>query len=111
MKPKRRYLSTGEKVKVISRQNGRCACGCREKLEVGSIQYDHAFPIHLGGTNDMENFRALITKHHLKKTKKEAKVRAKIRRIKETGGLKRKKLSVKDKAIARVLASPCKPLV
>lgn len=105
MTEKRRYLSAGEKVAVISRQKFRCACGCRQKLDVDglSIEFDHALPIWLGGTNDLENFRALIKKHHLKKTKKEAKARAKIKRIKESGGLTRKKPSAKDKAIAKAL--------
>jgi len=103
MTEKRRYLSASEKVIVINRQNGRCSCGCRKKLEAGLIQYDHALPLHLGGSNDLENFRALITKHHGKKTTKELKVRAKIKRIKEAGGLTRKKPSAKDKMIAKAL--------
>lgn len=92
----RRYLSPKEKLAVRLRQENMCACGCKEPLESG-VHYDHDTPLHLGGSNDVDNFRALKPKHHIAKSAKEAKTRAKVARIKEQGGLLRKKKSRAEK--------------
>lgn len=95
----RRRLAQYEKLKVLMRQRFQCACGCQERLEDGQTDYDHALPLHLGGTNDLDNFRALKRGHHAKKSAKESKVRAKIRRIKESKGLLKKPMNKKEKTL------------
>lgn len=100
---KRRYLSASEKLAVVKRQDGKCACGCQEKLEVGSIDFHHAVPLQFGGDNSLHNFRALIKKHHLEITKKDTKARAKADRIAKREGLMKKRLSEKDKAMQRII--------
>lgn len=82
MMTQRKYLSAAEKSRVLDRQRNRCACGCRQQLVVGQIQFDHRLALQFGGTNDLSNFVALITKHHLEKTKGEATLRAKCDRMK-----------------------------
>lgn len=78
---KRKYLSMGDKLIVCRRQNFKCACGCGETLNMGETNYDHALALIFGGTNDLENFRALKLRHHLEKTKREIKELAKAKRI------------------------------
>lgn len=81
MTEKRRSLSPSAKAKIIDRQRGICACGCRENLQIGQIDYDHALALQFGGTNDLSNFVALIRKHHRAKSNDENIKRAKADRI------------------------------
>lgn len=77
---KRRSLSNTAKASVIERQRGLCACGCRESLTIGEIDYDHVLSLGLGGTNDLSNFVALKRKHHRQKSNDENSRRAKADR-------------------------------
>lgn len=101
MTEKRRYLSPAEKARVVLRQGGRCACGCREKLEPGQIEFDHRLALQFGGTNSLDNFEALIKRHHKKKSNDENTKRAKADRLrlKHSGQW----LNAKDKVLARIL--------
>ena len=67
------------------------------------IQFDHAQELRFGGTNDLENFRALITKHHLEKTIEGHKQAAKMKRIEARDGLRLPRMTARDKALAKVL--------
>ena len=102
MTVRRKYLSPSEKITVRTRQNHKCAC-CGEPLTMGGVEYDHIIPISLDGTNDLSNFQALNKGHHTRKSVKELKARAKVKRIKAQGGLLRKKKNQADKAIERIL--------
>lgn len=95
---KRRYLSPSEKSRLIDKQRGRCACGCRGELIVGQIDFDHAVALQFGGTNDFSNFVALIRKHHRAKSNTENTQRAKADRIaaKHSG----RWLNAKDRELA-----------
>lgn len=77
---KRRRFSPAALAIVWARQKGLCACGCKEALIVGQVDYDHQRPLSMGGDDTLENLRALIRKHHLAKTRAEATVRAKMDR-------------------------------
>ena len=79
---KRRYLSPSEKSRVIDRQHGKCACGCKKPLVIGQIDFDHVLDLQFGGTNALENFCALIRKHHRAKSNANNTLRAKADRIK-----------------------------
>ena len=105
MTARRRYLSGKDKLLVRQRQDNLCACGCKEPLAMGGTQYDHALPLSLGGSNDLENFRALNPRHHMKKTIRELKARAKIARIQTQDGLRIKKKSRADKAMEKFLGA------
>ena len=100
----RRYPSPSEKKIVRLRQQNICACGCGEMLESG-VHYDHIRGLWDEGTNDLGNFQALKPGHHAKKTAKEAKRRAKLKRIQAQDGLRKKKPSQADKAIERILGA------
>lgn len=90
---------------IIERQNRMCACGCDEPLgtDPRDIQYDHAVPLWNGGKDTSENLRALKKRHHLAKTRREAKDRAKMKRIVERSGMIKRKMSRQDKALAHYL--------
>lgn len=79
---KRRYLSASEKSRLLDRQRNICACGCGETLVIGKIDYDHILDRQFGGTEALENFCALVRKHHRKKTDANTTLRAKCDRMK-----------------------------
>lgn len=102
---KRRQLTPGQKMMILKRQDFICACSCAEKItDIRDVHFDHALPLHLGGTNDLENFRALKVKHHMAKSGREAAARAKVRRIQDRDGLLKRRLSASDKVMAKVFA-------
>lgn len=99
---KRRYLSASEKARVIERQSGKCACGCRGALEIGAIDFDHVLDLQFGGTNDLSNFCALIRKHHKIKSNANNTIRAKCDRIREKH--EGRWLNAKDRQLASILS-------
>lgn len=80
---KRRYLTPARKQEVRERYQNKCGCGCGESLPESDkgVHYDHVLPLWLGGSNDIDNFAPVLEDHHLKKTVRETKQRAKIKRI------------------------------
>lgn len=90
---------------IIERQDGKCACGCGEELgtDPRDIQYDHERPLWNGGEDTPENLRAVKRKHHLLKTIGEARDRAKMKRIIERDGLRKPRMSRRDKILANYL--------
>lgn len=90
---------------IIARQEGRCACGCNEPLgtDPRSIQFDHAIELWNGGEDTPENLRALKPKHHLLKTIRESKNRAKVKRIIEREGMGKRRMNRQDKMLAKYL--------
>ena len=91
---------------IVERQAGMCACGCEEPLgtDPRDIQYDHKIPLWAGGEDTPENLRATIKKHHLVKTIRETKDRAKFVRIAERAGLSKRKMNRQDRMLAKMLA-------
>lgn len=98
----RRRLSPSEKARVIARQENRCACGCKETLIVGQIDFDHVRPLAIGGTNDLSNFVALARRHHIAKSAQETRERAKADRIKAKH--EGTHLNARDRELQRILA-------
>ena len=98
---KRRRFSAAALAKVWDRQGHLCACGCGEPLVVGHVDYDHEIPLWADGPDTLENLRALIRKHHLPKTKREATQRAKEARVrsKHDGTW----LNAKDRELERIM--------
>lgn len=78
----RRTLSAMDKIRILLAQDGKCACGCGEKLQAPQIQFDHHNQSSLSDDQSLENFRALSTDHHKIKTRADAKARGKVRRVK-----------------------------
>lgn len=67
---------------ILFRQEHKCACGCGTFLLPGEpVQYDHHLALHMGGEDHPDNLRALIPEHHMVVTVRQAKARAKVRRI------------------------------
>ena len=96
----RRRLSPDQRRLVRERQGNLCSCGCNEPL-AARVEYDHDTALWAGGDNDIANFRALRPGCHTKKTVSEAKQRGKEKRIREQDGLRRKKLTRKEKIALR----------
>ena len=91
MNEPRKPLRNWEFGKLVLDQGGLCGCGCGEKLIFGPrlIRDEHLVQLAIGGSNDLSNrslWRIECTKP---KDVKDAKVRAKIRRL--TGANKEKK--------------------
>lgn len=99
----RRQPTPHQKARIIERQNGLCACGCREALgtDPRDIQFDHVHEIWEGGGNDLDNFAALKRRHHLAKTVRKTKERAKCDRLAALGG--RRKMTAAERELARIL--------
>lgn len=76
---RRRYLTAKRKAWIWHRQDGRCA-ECKWGAEFKAMQWDHVLPICLGGDNRAENWQGLCGRCHLRKTKREAGMRAKADR-------------------------------
>ena len=92
---------------IIERQDGFCACGCEEELgtDPRDIQFDHELALHLGGEDTPENLRALKKRHHLVKTIRETKDRAKFVRIAERAGLSKRRMNRQDQMLAKMLGA------
>ncbi len=89
---------------ILKRQRNRCACGCRKKFSgIRDIHFDHIIALADGGTDTPDNLQALKLKHHKRKSKREGKTRAKVKRIRETNGLLKKKLSRRERVMADFL--------
>lgn len=46
---KRGKLTKFEFASLFLEQNGRCACGCGERLEAGKVDEEHSKPVAMGG--------------------------------------------------------------
>jgi len=89
---------------IVARQNGKCACGCGEPLgDPRDIEFDHALDLQWGGQDTPENLRALLKRHHLEKTVRGHKDRAKVERIRQQDGLRKRKMNARDKAMAKMM--------
>ncbi len=89
---------------ILRRQRNRCACGCRRRFDgLQDINWDHIVALVDGGEDTAENLQALKLKHHKRKSARETTARAKVKRIQETDGLRKKKLSRRDKVMAEYL--------
>lgn len=90
---------------IIERQGGICACGCEEELgtDPRDIQFDHELALHLGGEDTSDNLRALKKRHHLAKTIRETKDRAKFLRIAERDGMSKRRMNRRDRELAKML--------
>lgn len=83
MTEKRRPLTKKQRAELYLEQKGRCY-ECGEFRTLAEFDDDHRLPLHLGGTNDIEN-RKLICREtcHRAKSIAEAKARGKVRRIRK----------------------------
>lgn len=90
---------------IVKRQDGKCACGCDEPLgtDPRDIQYDHEIELWAGGEDSPDNLRALKRKHHLAKTIRETKNRAKFNRIAERDGMQKGRMNRQDRMLAKYL--------
>ena len=80
---KRIRLSDKKRLKLFLERNGVC-CLCHERIEVGQKWIvEHIQPLWLNGTNDWENLAPSHENCAKSKTQREAKERAKGRRIAE----------------------------
>lgn len=79
----RRNVSKARRQKIIAAQGGVCK---RADCDAPAVEVDHIVPLWLGGSNRDENLEGLCGPCHLRKTRAEAPLRAKImRQSGETG--------------------------
>jgi len=68
-----------QRIKQQARERANWTCelpGCDES----AIEVDHIKPLWQGGDNSLQNAQVLCRKHHAAKTKREAPMRAKVKR-------------------------------
>lgn len=72
------------RLRIYSRQNGLCACGCRRvmNLDRDKIDCDHILALRDGGENRETNLQLLLHEHHQAKTTAENIARGEERRHK-----------------------------
>ena len=81
------------KLRIIDRQEGRCACGCGVKLGMAGekIEFDHRLALILKGENRESNIDALRAPCHAAKTGQDvAQKSTEARKRKKDLGLKQK---------------------
>ena len=66
---------------AYDRANGICECGCKMPFGKERVEYDHELPDFLGGTNDLENCKAIRVSCHKLKTIEDMQTIKKARRI------------------------------
>ena len=77
----RKSISKAMRARVVLSYYGRCAVCCH-KFEAGErIDIDHIHQLATGGADDESNLRPLHPWCHKIKTREDAKVRGKIRRL------------------------------
>ena len=111
MKAARRRFSPFVYRAILVKQAWRCAC-CGEcfyqdgESRIGPLpfHFDHITSLEAGGEDTKENLQALLIGHHKQKSGKESAIRAKVKRIIAQRGLLDKKMSQRDKVMAKVLA-------
>lgn len=81
------------KLRIIARQDERCAISGKRFREGDKIEFDHIVPLWLGGQNRESNLQAVLSENHKRKTQAEATVRAKIDRNRAKRLLGKKKAS------------------
>lgn len=76
---KRRTLTTRQKAEIRFRQ-GDCCKICGDPL-AGKCEFDHVHALTHGGSNHLDNFRALCIPCHRGKTKADVAAAAKVKRV------------------------------
>lgn len=73
-------MSPARRRRIIARSNGHCSypeCESADRLEI-----DHIVALFLGGKETDDNLAALCYDHHKQKTSRDARLAAKVRRLK-----------------------------
>jgi hypothetical protein len=68
------------KLRILSRQDNKCALTGHQFVPGDKIEFDHITALWLGGKNCESNLHAVLGEAHKRKTKVEAAVRAKTNR-------------------------------
>ena len=70
------------KLRIWSREGGRCSLTGRKIMPGEPFDYEHRVPLSMGGKHDETNIVLALREAHRKKTASEASARAKADRIK-----------------------------
>lgn len=70
------------KLRILDKQGDVCAMSGKPFSAADKPEFDHRVPLWLGGENRESNIHAILASIHKPKTKAEATVRAKVKRIK-----------------------------
>lgn len=71
------------KLRILDRQQNKCALTGQEFRPGDVIEFDHITPLWMGGENREKNLQAVIGAAHKRKSKMEASVRTKVKSQKE----------------------------
>lgn len=79
----RKALTKFEFAQLVLEQEGRCGCGCGQKLvfEAGQIRDEHLHQMATGGGNELTNRSLWCLDCAKGKDKKDARARAKVRSL------------------------------
>lgn len=77
---KRKAMTPARRLRVFNAAEGRCQCGCGEKLRP-DWEVEHRIPLSMAGAEDDANLEAWNAVCHQRKTSGEAPKRAKVARI------------------------------
>lgn len=79
---KRRRFSETALMRRLLEFDGRCACGCHQKVGgAAGLEWDHVIPLANGGADEIENLQPLTRSCHKKKTAEDAGNIAKAKRM------------------------------
>lgn len=105
--PRRRPISVAVKATILRRQEMTCAkCG-GAFADVRDAEFDHIVARGLGGGDEARNHQALCRPCHRVKTftKIDGDVAriAKVKRIQERDGLRKRRMNAKDRALQKMM--------
>jgi len=94
-----RNVSKARKDKCLEKHGNCCAYpGCEDTK---SLAVDHIIPLWMGGKNTDENLEPLCVPHHAAKTKREAALRGKVKRLAKETGQNRVKKQIQSRGFER----------
>lgn len=76
----RKPLTKRQRAQLALDQDGKCGCGCGNKLDAKAID-EHIIPLWCGGTNDLDNRKLYAFDCAKRKTAKEATERGRVKRL------------------------------
>lgn len=101
-------IPTSVKLRIWTRENGRCHLSGRKIMTGDQFEYEHKKPLWLDGEHRESNIFLALKDKHAEKTTEEAGERAKTDRIraKHLGVYPKSKASLRSKGFEKTRATP-----
>lgn len=95
----KRNVSKARRDKILAAQDHVCKrAGCDER----ATDVDHIIPLWMGGSNRDDNLEGLCPAHHRGKTKAEASIRGKVKRIAKREAGEKKPSRIKSRGFGKL---------